>query len=259
VLALTHKPKPPLAAYVEMLWLFDAYAPSHGKAQERVLPTGTVELVINLSPGSSQDSGVICGPHSEFFVLDSASQAAVIGVHFHPGGSHPFLGLPASELHNTQVSLETVWGPAARTLRQMLLDEPLPQRKLAILEMALLEKLVQETAHPAVRYALRAFTDPEQLVSIADVTGRIGMSPRAFIQVFSGEVGLTPKLFCRVQRFQAVLKALQSLAVVDWTEVALAAGYYDQAHFIRDFKSFCGLSPTAYMRVRTEHLNHVAL
>jgi AraC-like DNA-binding protein len=258
VLFLAHKPQPPLSAHVEMLWLFDGYAPAHGKAQERVLPTGTVELVIDLKAGHTGDAGVICGAHSEFFVLDAAAQEAVIGVHFRPGGAHPFMAMPSSELANTHVSLEDVWGTAARTLRQRLLDERVPQRKLELLEAALLEKL-NRSAHPAVTYALRAFADPDQIVSIADVTGRIGMSPRRFIQVFNDQVGLTPKLYCRIQRFQAVLKALQGVEIVDWTEVALAAGYYDQAHFIRDFKSFCGLSPTAYLKVRTDHLNHVAL
>ena len=79
------------------------------------------------------------------------------------------------------------------------------------------------------------------------------------LQLFTEEVGLTPKLFCRVRRFQEVLRLVAGPARVEWANVALACGYYDQAHFIHDFRAFCGLSPTAYLARRTEHLNHVPL
>jgi len=72
-------------------------------------------------------------------------------------------------------------------------------------------------------------------------------------------VGLTPKLYCRVQRFQQVLRLLDTGRPFDWANVALACGYYDQAHFIRDFRAFSGLSPTTYLRNRGEHLNHVPM
>ena len=84
-------------------------------------------------------------------------------------------------------------------------------------------------------------------------------SQRRFIQLFSNEVGLTPKLFCRVNRFQRVVRSLASIEEVDWAEVALDCGYYDQAHFIHDFQDFAGITPSAYLEHCTEHLNHVPL
>jgi AraC-like DNA-binding protein len=72
-------------------------------------------------------------------------------------------------------------------------------------------------------------------------------------------VGLAPKVFCRVRRFQRVLRMLHKTTQVDWADVALECGYYDQAHFIHDFQSFCGLTPSAYLAAATPHLNHVPL
>ena len=112
--------------------------------------------------------------------------------------------------------------------------------------------------NPAVSFALREFQRPEA-PAVASVTDQIGMSARRFIQIFSQEVGLAPKLFCRVQRFKQVLQVIHRGREVDWTEIALSCGYFDQAHFIHDFKEFSGVIPTAYLAAGTEHLNHVPI
>jgi AraC-like DNA-binding protein len=109
-----------------------------------------------------------------------------------------------------------------------------------------------------VSFALREF-QREQAPSVSTVSGQIGLSSRRFIQVFSQEVGLSPKLFCRVQRFQRVLRRVHRGVDIDWVAVALGCGYFDQAHFIHDFKEFSGVNPTAYLAAHTEHLNHVPI
>jgi AraC-like DNA-binding protein len=124
-------------------------------------------------------------------------------------------------------------------------------------EQALLAKLAQPLSlHPAVSFALQALPHSR---TIADVSEKIGLSERRFIQLFSQEVGLTPKLFWRVQRFQKVLTMLKKAQTVDWLALALDCNYFDQAHFIHDFQAFAGINPTAYLNQRTEHHNHVPL
>jgi AraC-like DNA-binding protein len=91
------------------------------------------------------------------------------------------------------------------------------------------------------------------------VTAEIGLSPRRFIELFRRQVGLPPKVFCRVRRFQNVLQMVHQRTEIDWVRVALECGYYDQAHFIHDFQSFSGLTPSAYLAAATPHLNHVPL
>jgi AraC-like DNA-binding protein len=232
-----------------------------------------MELVINLNEDQSRvydrrnpnqfqatRGALLVGAQSEFFVIDTAEQACVIGVHFKPGGAFPFFKLPASELHNQHVSLDLLWGRGACEVRERLLEASTPEDKFRILEESLLAHSAKPLLrHPAVSYALREFGNRRDTPSIADVTGQIGLSSRRFIDVFSDEVGLTPKLFCRVRRFQKVLRSIGTGGEVDWTDVALACGYFDQAHFIHDFRAFSGLSPTAYVAHRTEHLNHVPI
>jgi AraC-like DNA-binding protein len=253
----THIPAPPLCDFVELFWLYESYAVPHPR--ERLLPMGTMELVIDLGEQAG-GAPVISGARSESFELDTSRPMSVLGVHFRPGGSFPFLGLPAGELHNATVSLEALWGSGAAELRDRILEARTHWARFVILEEALLSRAMMPLArHPAVAYALGEFESVPHARTIADVTERVGLSPRRFIQLFSDQVGLTPKLYCRVRRFQEVLRTIQTKREVDWADVAVACGYYDQAHFIADFRAFSGLNPTTYLRVRGEHLNHVPL
>jgi methylphosphotriester-DNA--protein-cysteine methyltransferase len=130
--------------------------------------------------------------------------------------------------------------------------------KFAVLERALLRRAPDLARHPAVAYALREFR-PGRSRSVTEVTEQIGITPKRFIQLFQREVGLTPKLFCRVRRFQKVLHSIGMDGRIEWADVALGCGYFDQAHFNHDFRAFSGLNPSTYLAHRTEHLNHVPL
>lgn len=271
MLSHTYLPQPPLSDFVSLFWLYERNTPSH--ARERVLPTGTVELVINLSEDSfeifdrynparcqSSPGTLVSGPYSEFFILNTARQSSIIGVHFKPGGAFPFFKLPADELRDSQVSLAELWGAVASELRGQLLEAPTPQAKFQLLEQFLLAQAALPLGrHPAVAFALREFQDLSHLRPVSEVVEQIGLSSRRFSQVFSQEVGLTPKLFWRVRRFQEVLHLIGSRQPVEWQSLALNCGYFDQAHFIHDFQAFSGLTPTAYLAHRSEHLNHVPL
>ena len=271
MLARAHIPAPPLSNFVELLWLYHGYQQPHEK--ERLLPTGTTEIVIDLREDENRiydrenhnryetfPNAIVCGPHSEHFVIDTAGQASVIGIHFKPGGAFPFLREPLDELHNTHVPLESLWGSRANELRDRLLEAKTPEEKFAILEECLMAQAVRPLVrHPAVAYALNELHNVPTARTITDLTQEIGLSARRFIQLFSAEVGLTPKLFCRVRRFQEVLRIIQKQTEVDWADVAISCGYFDQAHFIHDFKAFSGINPSAYAASKTEHLNHVPI
>jgi AraC-like DNA-binding protein len=272
MLYLTHTPGPPLNNFVELFWFYDGF-PKRPHKKERLMPDGSVELVINLNEDESRiydrehldkcdrlPGTLVCGPHSGFFVIDTAEQDSVMGIHFKPGGAFPFFSAPVDELHNLHVSLEDLWGPEAGLLRERLLEAPTPEKKFQVLETSLLAQAWKPLErHRAVGFALGLFRNIHTAPAIADVTDQIGISSRRFIQLFSNEVGLTPKLFCRVRRFQQVLKKIHTGAEIDWIDLAISCGYFDQAHFIHDFKIFSGINPTTYLVQKTEHLNHVPI
>jgi AraC-like DNA-binding protein len=249
-------PRPPLSDFVELLWLFERAAPAHDS--ERVLPTGTVELVINLGERTAGGfDALVAGPHSRFFVIDTNGPTSVMGAHFKPGGAFAFLGLPVDELCNLHVPLEALWGRRAHELRERLLATTGgPEARLELLERLLLSFFARREAHhAAVGHALAAFgRGPCRIAGVVDQTG---LSPRRFIRLFRDEVGLTPKSFCRVRRFQNAVLALHGAHEVDLARTALACGYYDQSHMVHDFRDFAGLSPTSYLSRDVMHMNHV--
>jgi AraC-like DNA-binding protein len=254
---VTYKPRPPLADFVDMFWLMDGPAPAHRR--ERLLPMPTAELVIDLRATAGIPVPLLCGPQSESFVIDTTSQTAIMGVHFRAGGAFPFFTVPAGELQNARLCLDALWAGRASELQERLLEAPSRRARLQTLKRFLLAQAVRPLAHhPAVAFALKAFQDVRP-PSVAAVVERTGWSQRRFIEVFRDEVGLTPKLFCRVVRFQQVVQKIHRQRQVDWADVAADCGYYDQAHFIHDFQAFSGFSPTTYLRARNAHLNHVPL
>ena len=195
-----HIPPPPLSEHVELIWHSESYVQPH--PQERLLPTGAMTLVIFLDEDDRLDSG-ISGAHSEFSLLDTSRPFTMIGVAFKPGGGFPFVGLPAGELHNLSVPLDAVWGRDADAVRDRLLDAKTPAARFGIVERALATRAAgRPEGHPAVRYALEQFDAFALCRSVADVTAQIGLSSRRFIEIFRNQVGLTPKLYCRIRRFQ---------------------------------------------------------
>jgi AraC-like DNA-binding protein len=271
MLRLTYVPRSPLSQFMHFLWLYEDYTQPHAK--ERALPTGQMQIVINLIEDRSCiydrvdtdrcqtfSGSLLAGAHSEYIVIGTAQQAFVMGVAFKPGGAFPFLRMPAGELRDTTVSLETLWGAAAVDLRNQLLEAPTHRARFQVLERVLMAELARGfEPHGAVGFALRRFLAEPHVTTVAQVTDQIGLSPKRFIQAFRDETGFTPKVFCRIQRFQRALLRMEGSERVDWANVALDCGYFDQAHFIHDFHAFSGINPTAYLAHRTPHRNHVPL
>jgi AraC-like DNA-binding protein len=270
--SILYTPRPPLGQFVQCLWYWDtAVRPAHHF--ERLLPNGEPAIIFNLRDDairiypsddvtrfSTYGQAVISGAHSNYFVIDTAEQERVIGIQFQPGGAFPFFRMPAEEMENASIALDDLWGSRAAELRERMLTAPSIKEMFRILEQDLLAQLRRSLSfHPAVGHALQHFCRAPHIATVASITEQVGLSPRRFIQLFHQHVGLTPKTFCRVRRFQHVLHTIHNTGEVEWAQVALDCGYYDQAHFIHDFQSFSGLTPSAYLTAATPHMNHVPI
>lgn len=272
----TYQPQSPLSQFIEFFWMKEG--DNLSVVQTRLLPMGTMELVIDLHEDriplfdrqsrlqcGSANGAMICGAHSENFVIRDADTISVMGVHFKPGGG-AFFELPAGELYNERISLDEVWKTRASELReqlllcqgQRLLQESISKRRFWILEQFLMQMLRLPHYHPAVSFALQQFQQSANS-TIRSITEQTGFSDRYFNQLFRDQVGVTPKLFCRIQRFQKVLEMLSVNAAVDWIDIAFTCGYFDQAHFIHDFRAFADCTPTEYLKQRGFHRCHVVL
>lgn len=262
-------PAPPLDAFIESIWLCENDPKPH--MLERVLPSGAAQLIVNLKEDQTRvyhpDSGsdwvttssgtVLSGVQSRYCVIDTAEQESVAGIVFKPGGTVPFFRVPAQEACDADIPLDVLWGCRAIELREQLLEAPDPQAKLDALERVLAEMCKLPGPHPAVVFALKTFVHRPNETTISAVSEMAGLSPKRFIERFKGAVGVAPKHYCRILRFQRALASAENGHGVDWTRIAFDCGYFDQAHFIRDFRSFAGVTPTMYQAGRTEFRNHV--
>ena len=251
-----YAPRGPLADFVALFWHSRGHTTP--RSTERLLPMATMELVVRLGGGNI--GGGVAGPHSEVFFLERAADDELLGVHFKPGGALPFLGVPAGDLHNRYADLRDLWGErdAARIVTR-LREAPTTRAKFALLEAWLLRVAFRPLVrHPAATFALAELRRDSSVRSSADVARELRMSQRRFIQLFRNEVGLTPKLYSRIERLQGVLRRVAPLDDVDWADVATSCGYFDQAHFIHDFREFTGLKPSDYLGLRIAgQRNHV--
>lgn len=262
-----HIPKPPLGQFVDWLWYYVDYFPDHDR--ERVLPDGSFDLMFNLEerPRKLFDRekteqfhafkrGWISGAHAEYLTIDALAKSTMIGAHFKPGGAAKILGLPATELSRQVVDLDSIWGAEAWDWRERIMDARGGRAKFEVFERMLMQRwaVVRSRAkeNRGVAWAVAQFIREPDMVKIAAVSNELGISHKQFIEQFRREVGLTPKLFCRIRRFQFVLGAIHARQTVDWADVACGCGYFDQSHFVKDFVAFSGLNPTAYLDRRIE-------
>lgn len=264
------RPAPPLDQFVESVWI--CHNETGRRRFERVQPSGAAQLVINLAEDQTRvyqegAAGLVCvtgpgsiltGLTSHAQIIDTDEQAYVAGIAFRPGGTVPFAMAAAHELTDVDVPLDAVWGEAAtRRLREQLLDALTPEAALDILEQALLLASTGRRCHPAVAFALNRFRARPSHVRVSDVTAAVGLSAKRFIERFKAEVGVTPKRYCRLLRFQQTVAVAHRLCSAEWAALAASCGYVDQAHFIHEFREFSGITPGTYERQRTTFQNHV--
>ncbi len=254
------KPIDDLSNFVDRFWHYEGYEAAH--LTERILPLGTIELVINLQqdelriydvekPGRCKklSGSVISGAYDRGFISDTEEETFIMGVHFRPGGAFPFLDVTVDELANTHIDLETLWGHGAIRLRNRLCEAQSPIERFQLLHVALLKHVFRyHEHHYAVSQALDVFSMPYTNSLIRDLAKEVGLSQRRFIQVFKSEVGMKPKLFSRIQRFNQTRVFLEENTVSDWAAFSINQGYFDQSHMIREFNEFSGLSPMHFIR-----------
>jgi AraC-like DNA-binding protein len=267
----TRVPAAPLSDLVEFLWFYENLETDHAK--EKLLPDASMELIIDLRDGpkrlyDNRDLNRYCtynrcwisGMHRQFIVMGVESGSSMMGAHFRTGGAAPFFGFPLSELSGDVVELDLIWKREILALREQLVEAASAEGKFDLLESYLLSKaLARLEPDSAVSAALRTLRSWPML-SLRDLASQLGLSHKQMLSRFDCRVGLTPKLTSRIFRFQRALNAANGAKTTpDWSDLAVECGYYDQAHLIHEFRQLAGLTPSEYLRSRTDFPLYVAV
>ena len=257
-----HVPSPPLNFYINRFYYPDG---SILAPREKILPLPALDLKINFGgafrvyradhtePFAALTESWVLGIWSTSHIVNWPLDMQYIGVSFKPGRAYLFLQIPLSELQNRVVSLDAIWGEFAAEIRERLYLAPTIQARFALLEELLLARLSEAPQGlKAVQYAVREIARVHGVLSIRELSHRMGMSQKHLITQFQQMVGCTPKELARLYRFAQVLDSIDPTQPIDWTLVAHQFCYHDQPHFIRDFKQFSGHTPTDYLRLRRQ-------
>lgn len=202
-------------------------------------------------------SSMVGGIRSRFYLRAMSAPSCSVGAVLRPGAAELLFGAPADELAERHTPLQDLWGVPARSVRERLLETRNPADRLAVLEAALAARLPRgRSLHPAVASVIDVM---HSLPSVETVVTRSGISHRRFIAHFRRAVGVAPKTYLRIWRFQRALQLFRQGKAISLASLAAEAGYSDQAHFNRDFLAFTGVTPTTYQRLSPCESNHLSI
>lgn len=267
-----HCPSFPLDAYIERIFYFEGFAPAH--RMDRFLPDGNTELIVDLSddPQYIYDNETLAeiqtcqrawvsGIRTRPITIPSGRGSRMLVVAFKKGRASPFYPLPISELTDRVMSADLIFGLDSVNLREQLLAAPSTAGMFQLVEAFLLYRaggaLPTGEETRCVAYAVARITSKPDRAGFQQLSEQIGYSQKHFINLFKKQVGVSPGQYMKIMRFQKAILEIETAGSVHWSEIALRNGFYDQAHFIHEFKSYSGFTPGEYLAKKSNVLNYV--
>lgn len=250
------KPTLSLQPFVECFWTLEGDGSTGSSPPERILPDGCVELILNfgdrfLQHGENnqrelQPRHLLVGQMTGPILISPTGRVELLGIRFQPGGTRAFLDLPAHEFTDHVVELGSLSRRFERQLLQACATQTTLAGKIAAAESFLVAQLSKSRADSYLLMLAANIVDYGGRVSVDELALAAGISNRQLERRFLRDVGIGPKLLARIVRFQQVFRALDE-ANAAWVDVALACGYYDQAHLIRDCRQFAQQTPAVLL------------
>jgi AraC-like DNA-binding protein len=254
-------PAPPLDRFIDDIYCLTG-VPRHRRLNVPPMPSG--HLIINLGgpvrlydsdpavPPAVLTDGWFTGVWTRRFLIEYQPPVRLAGVHFKPWGMSPFVDMPAIELRDRWLPVDAVWARSLDRMRDRIASATSAGEILQLLEDEMRSRLVPAPARglELVDHTAGRLEASWGAVSVGALADGAGVSGNHLATQFKSHVGVTPKRVARIYRFARLILSVDALHRVDWSELAQAAGYFDQAHFSKEFKDFTGHTPTAYLALR---------
>lgn len=253
-----HYPHKLLRPYIHRIWVFESKYGIPSDDLKLIVPNGEVKLVImyrsnvkckidNNLWNFPENSFAIVGQTTKSAIIDPQGSFGTIGVEFKPFGVSSFFSMPFDEITNQFNHFDDIFNRIGRELKQRIVDSNSVDGKISILESFLINQLALSKKDPSfVEYAANQITSKNGLINISDLIKDTGYSRRHFDRKFKEYIGISPKEFAGIVRFQTVYNRI--LLKENMIKDDLYDFYYDQSHFIKEFKRFTGLTPKEHYR-----------
>jgi AraC-like DNA-binding protein len=203
----------------------------------------------------------VSGVRTRPITIPSGSGSTMLIIAFKKGRAFPFYPFPMAEIADRIVEADLVFGASMFHLREQLLDAPSVSWMFHLVESFLLaqagERLYESIPTRCVDFVLHSIIHNPASGFLRESSDQIGYSQKHFIQLFKEQVGVKPKQYLKIMRFQKAISTIERSESIRWSDIALESGYYDQAHLIHDFKLFSGFTPKHYVQRKSSQLNYV--
>jgi AraC-like DNA-binding protein len=267
-----YAPTFPLSEYIHDFVYYGGVDPVH--QMDRFLPDGNTELIINLTekPQNIYQNETleeiqtchrawISGIRTRPITIPSGRGSKLLIVAFKKGKAHPFYPLPMTELTDIVAEADLIFGSSVLHLREQLLASSSIDQMFLLVEQFLLtrpgEALSPVGSPGCVEYAVSSMMSRPDKLRLQQLTDQIGYSQKHFISLFKAQVGVSPKEYMKIIRFQKAIRDIEKSRIIHWSEIAQRNGFYDQAHFINEFRNYSGFTPGEYIRRKTDVLNYI--
>ena len=252
------KPSAMLCPFIRHYWVMES-GPSEMDVTERVIPTGNIQLMFHYKkpfivchPDRSQTrqgQSIISGLSGSYCDVTTNGETGVIAVEFLPAGASHFFPFPMDEVENQSVALADIYGREIREVEQRIGEVGDLKEKVRIIEAFLMKRFCPITGYneALIRTGVGFIKQNRGQVAISALASHLFVSPKSLERKFSAYLGKTPKQFIKLVRFHEVILDIERNRMLDLTEIAYRNGYFDQSHFIREFKTYSGYTPKEYL------------
>jgi AraC-like DNA-binding protein len=250
------KPTGVLSKYINDYFIVETNNSEDYLPNERVYPCGYATLVFHYGSPSifqKKDSSkniepnfVICGQQTSYYDLSLSGKTGMILIIFKPHGVKSFFNFPITELLNENLSLQDLLNNETIELEDKLFNSPNNRQRITLLERFLLKRLIHNNEFERVEHAIKIIENSKGQIKTQDIAHDVCLGIKQFERTFSKYVGVNPKKYASIVRFQNVIQMKRKHDNSSMFQLAFDTGYYDHAHFIHDFKSYTGLSPKEF-------------
>ena len=253
----TYDPHPDLDSIVKFYWTLEVpYDPNNQK--QKLIPDGHIEMTFNFKDGIKRYTSdtefivhpraMVMGQRTKSYYIEPEGDVDSFAISFYPHGFANFVNTPLKDLVDIETPIQTLFGEKdGNELEEKIIQASDTPQRIQIIETFLLEKLNEsKTLEHIVQSTVDALIDTSGSTSISDLLKEDPSKRRKLERDFRKQIGISPKQLGRVIRLQTALKMLLN-SDEKLTNIAYESEYFDQAHFIKDFKEFTGITPKEFL------------
>lgn len=248
------QPHPELASLIKCYWTMESPKEDISQTQT-IVPDGCIEMIFHYGDLYKQyiDGKAVLQPRccvfgqlTEPLRIEPTGITGIFSVRFHHDGFLPFAVIPIKEMDDKAVSLDELFGTSGAELGEKVFQSRTTQKKIDLVEAFLRKRLNTETIDKIVQSTVDILLQVNGQISVHELSQQANINRRQLERKFSSAIGMSPKQLSKTIRLQSALRHLLNKEYVNLTALAHDAEYYDQAHFIKDFKEFTGLTPKEF-------------